>query len=266
MCTHDGFRQQAAFFLPVGDRDAAGAAAGAGVATSGGFDRNRLEKPGRSLVQLTCENCRMPFIPKVDPEEEQEASRPSTSSGATSACTTPEKDVYGVETSVEAQAAAGGQGDEDEEEVVKTSSALRGDYRWGRGGETTARTTKDECGGGEDGGRGQGFVHESRRCQSTGDGAEKLSPGFCSGECKMSYMLTNPAARRRQRAAAAANAAARAAFVESQIQKQKQKQQQQQQQLLNSRKESTQAQQRPVRVVMACERDEDEDKATVARD
>lgn len=213
-------------------------AAGHSRVPSPAFENTPLDKPGRRLIQHACEHCRMPFIPKVDPQATTWSARTQVggvsrgwgAAGVAAAGTggvdadkascdgKPAEAAECVPTAPSTpsptpppnadSASAGADGG-----VVDYSRRWHGSYS---SSSDRSTTTSSASGGGSDG-NGPSFSHSNPRAE-TGNGYdddEEHAPGFCSGDCKMSYMLTNPAALRRQRAAAAAKAAARAAHAES---------------------------------------------------
>lgn len=250
-----------------------------------------VEKPGRKLIQHACENCRMPYIPKVDPEaaarkraaaaeRKQTAASSSWSMAAAPAATAAAAARWGIVLDAEKSHLFNGGGDsialaETEAEVITappTPSLTPPPSA--EGGATAAPAVADNSSSSRMSGSGN-FQDYSRRLYGScsisddrsasagafssssvlgtevtaeaavgsrhddfhdNDDEDEQALGFCSGDCQVSYMLTNPMAVRRQRAAAAAKAAARAAHAESarihRARKERNLQQQQQQQQL----------------------------------
>lgn len=186
VCSNDASGQHAGFFL-----------GGDGVARRN--HGHSLERRGRRMIQYACANCRMPYIPKAEPEDELRHSA-RHDHGA-------ERRWGGDDVS---DAMPAGEGDDlHQSHVTGRAEAPRGTRGIERGSQQSQS-------------RGHQPSAPSTNSASASSAENELhahQPGFCSGECRLSYMLTNPNARRRQRAAAAAKAAARAALAEGDVQR-----------------------------------------------
>lgn len=191
VCSDEGAAQQAAFYLS--DRTGGGEGAEAGG------------RPGRSLIQHACEQCRMPFIPKVrDPEDVagqqglKDIANGSECGGSSAASSPVEGTLAGGVSAASSFSTVAEAEEEHDRDVDLEFSPLVG-----------ARPRSSPR---------QQQPQPQQMLQANDDNC-LAEEGFCSGDCKMSYMLTNPAAVRRRRAAAAANAAARAAHIEAKIER-----------------------------------------------
>lgn len=280
LCSKDGRDRQAAVFLS--DRGLGKEQPG-GHATADG-------RPGSSLILHTCEHCRMPFIPKVavadrqresdsnDRARQEEGAREAaavasqfSSSGASNLSSDGglvalEGSLAGCSISSSTPSSLsvgdGEQEQEQEQHEERPSSPLVGDR---------SRTSSTASGSQKSSGSGSGISsaygssstsstisnssnhqnnHSSRGVGMYGTDEDDDGHGFCSGDCKMSYMLTNPAAVRRRRAAATARAAARAAQIEDRIEQSKRAKMVQQQQE-HQQKQAYQQQQQQVQAVAA---------------
>lgn len=193
VCTDEGSSQQSAFYLS--DR-------------TGGGERNEVcERPGRSLIQHACEHCRMPFIPKIrDPEDFvgrkgskdiAERSESGVSSAGSSLVEGTLAGGFSVASSFSTVAEVEEGEEEHDGDAELEFSPLVG-----------PRPSRPSP--------GQQQPQPQQALQANDyDDSFFSDEGFCSGDCKMSYMVNNPAAVRRRQAAAAANAAVKAARAEA---------------------------------------------------
>lgn len=212
VCSSEGAAQRAAFY--VSDRSRGGGGEEGGGEAGGG------RPAGRSLVQRACEHCRCPFVPKPSGGEDEEVQGSSSDSKKAD-------DVVGSDEC-------------DGDSSSAASSIVEGTLAGG--GMSSAGSSFSSANDGEEGhlpvsplvgvmgARPAGsFARRPQQQQQQarqmlgGNGDDCLDAeqeeGFCSGDCKISYMLTNSAAVRRRRAVAAANAAARAAAIEERFER-----------------------------------------------
>ena len=194
-----------------------------------------VDKPRRSLIPHACEHCRMPFIPKIsaapfashEGKGESSALSESASGG----------DELDVSESGSERQGVSGVGSPREGGVVILEGSLAG----GSAG-SSPLTSSVTVGAGDradpdtpcsplevashrlssaSSSESQQSCISSTRSGSVGGmfGEDEYeSDSFCSGDCKMSYMLSTPMAlRRRRKKAEMARAAAQAALAEPQM-------------------------------------------------
>lgn len=174
--------------------------------------------PQRSLIQRACEHCRMPFIPKSSADASLEHGLSSTTGSV---------DELDVSESSSDRQDSGYRGSPRDGGVVVLEGSLAGGSTGSVSSASSVVGTGDE--GKTDGPLSPLGVMMRNRASSASSSPESHQSsisssrsgsvssmfaeeseydGFCSGDCKMSYMLSTPMAIRRRRAAAEARAAA----------------------------------------------------------
>lgn len=223
LCTKDGRGRWRAAFL-VHDEGWAkrngspfpGASPSLGVI---GAVSEGMVAPKRSLIQRACEHCRMPYIPKSLADASLEHGGLSSTTGSV--------DELDVSESSSDRQGSGYRGSPRDGGVVVLEGSLAG------GSTGSVSSASSVVGAGEEGKTDgplsplgvmmsnrppsvssspeshQSSVSSSRSGSVSSMFTEESDyDGFCSGDCKMSYMLSTPMAIRRRRAAAEARAAA----------------------------------------------------------